>query len=411
MSGILIRLALVLATLAVFWLSIQSLQAQTQGSSLRFYGTGRNDIDRVKFALTNPPRPIDVQFDFTIELWLKLDGNTNQSGTCKTGGDSWINGNALVDRDIFDQGDFGDYGISIYGQRVAFGVNNGSTGNTICGSQALNDGQWHHIAVTREEQTGQLRIFVDGKLDAQGSGPRGNISYNDARVADYVNEPHLVLGAEKHDYDRQNYPSFHGWVDELRISDIVRYSGEFARPSQPWSPDEATMGLFHFDEGSGTTVADSSWYQQSQFGTLFVGGPSNGPQWSSDTPFRLSTTPTVITVSPSKTQVGPTQQTPELTITPVSTQSVPTQQTPKITITPSNTQSVPTQQIPELTVTPSTTQTFPTQHAPEITITPSSTQTVPAITTTPSPTPLNPTELWATVTALPERNFIPRVEK
>lgn len=370
MFGIVVRLAVVLTTLALFWLSIQSLQAQSSGYSLRFYGTGRGDIDRVKFALTGPPRPIDVQFDFTLDLWVKLDENKNSSGECKAGGDNWINGNVLIDRDIFDQGDFGDYGVSIYGQRVAFGVNNGSSGNTICGSRALNDGQWHHIALTREEASGQLQIFVDGMLDAQGSGPRGNISYNDDRIADYVNEPFLVLGAEKHDYDPSNFPSFHGWVDELRISSVVRYRSDFARPTQAWVADEATMGLFHFDEGNGTWLGDSSWYQQSQSGTMFVGGPSRGPSWSDDIPFKPANAPT-----PNFTATEPSIEAGQPTF--ASQTSVP-----GLTQTPTN-----------VTV-----------------VTPGATS-MPAITTTPSPTPLNPTELLQTTTALPERRYMPGVLK
>jgi hypothetical protein len=32
--------------------------------------------------------------------------------------------------------------------------------------QPINDGQWHHIALTRDAVTGRLEVFVDGKLNA-----------------------------------------------------------------------------------------------------------------------------------------------------------------------------------------------------------------------------------------------------
>ena len=44
-----------------------------------------------------------------------------------------------------------------------------------------------------------------------------------AASTDYQNDPYLVLGAEKHDAG-SDYPSFHGWLDELRVSNVVRYS-------------------------------------------------------------------------------------------------------------------------------------------------------------------------------------------
>ncbi|HRE01485.1 MAG TPA: hypothetical protein PLV68_09300, partial [Ilumatobacteraceae bacterium] len=41
------------------------------GYSLRFFGTGRQDIDRVKLRL-DPPVPADIgATDFTLEFWVK----------------------------------------------------------------------------------------------------------------------------------------------------------------------------------------------------------------------------------------------------------------------------------------------------------------------------------------------------
>jgi hypothetical protein len=48
----------------------ESIQAQGD-FSLRFYGTGRDGVDRVMIPLDAPPRPVDVGGDFTIEFWLK----------------------------------------------------------------------------------------------------------------------------------------------------------------------------------------------------------------------------------------------------------------------------------------------------------------------------------------------------
>ena len=256
------------------------------GSSLRFFGTGSGDVDRVKIAIDDPPRPADVGGAFTLEFWMKTAAG-NTSGNCVAGGDGWINGNIIVDRDVFGAGDAGDYGLSLFGSggRLAFGVAVGGSGNTICGSRNVADGAWHHIAATRAAD-GALALFVDGALDASGSGPAGDIAYTDDRTTSWPDsDPFLVLGAEKHDAGAA-YPSYHGWLDELRLSTVVRYAGAFTRPSAPFATDAATAGLWHFDEGNGGTVFDSSGAAGGPSdGERRVGGASNGPQWSTDIPF------------------------------------------------------------------------------------------------------------------------------
>jgi hypothetical protein len=258
--------------------------------SLRFYGTGTGDIDRVKIPMSNTAGlslPVNIgATDFTIEFWLRFQAGQNTSGPCQEGGDNWINGNIIFDRDIFGGGDYGDFGISLYGGRIAFGVHNGSSGYTICGNTALAANTWYHIAVVRLT-SGQMRIFVNGNLDRQYNGPAGNVSYRVGRgITDnqWYNEPFLVIGAEKHDYDPNTYLSFRGWVDEVRISNVARYASNFTPPSAPFTPDANTVGLYHFDEGSGTTVLDASGAAGGpSHGQRRVGGPNNGPVYDAVT--------------------------------------------------------------------------------------------------------------------------------
>jgi hypothetical protein len=224
--------------------------------------------------------------DFTIEFWLRFQSGQNTSGPCQEGGDNWIYGNIIFDRDIFDNGDYGDFGVSLYGGRIAFGVHNGSNGYTICGNTTLAANTWHHIAVVRLT-SGQMRIFVNGVLDRQYDGPAGNVSYRVGRGItgnQWYNEPFLVIGAEKHDYDPSTYPSFSGWVDEVRISNVARYASNFTPPNAPFTPDANTVGLYHFDEGSGTVVQDSSGAAGGpSHGQRRVGGPNNGPVYDAVT--------------------------------------------------------------------------------------------------------------------------------
>jgi concanavalin A-like lectin/glucanase superfamily protein len=250
------------------------------GWALRFHGNGVNDIDRVKISIDAPPRPADVGVgDFTLEFWMYASLSENGSPPCTTGGDSWILGNIVFDRDVYGPGDWGDWGISLYGGRISFGVAEGSNGNSICGATMVANNQWHHVAVTRRVSDGQLQVFVDGNIDAIGTGPTGDVSYRDGRSTPFPNDPFLVIGAEKHDAG-PSYPSYSGWIDEVRISTVVRYTGPFTPPSAPFVTDAATAALYHFDEGMGDVVGDTSGAPGGPSnGVRMFGGNPPGPEW------------------------------------------------------------------------------------------------------------------------------------
>lgn len=256
-------------------------------TSLRFHGNGFGDIDRVKISLDGPDRPVDVgATDFTLEFWLRALAGENHAGTCAPGNDNWIVGHVVIDRDVYGFGDLGDFGISLFQSGLAFGAANQTSGTGICGSIAVDDGEWHHVAVTRRRSDGQLRLFVDGGLDAEADGPNGDLSYRDGRATSFPNsDPFLVLGAEKHDAGPE-YPSFAGWLDELRVSTVLRYTGPFVRPTAPFVADGSTAALYHFDEGTGTTLGDESGAPGGPSdGVIRYGGTPAGPEWSSDSPF------------------------------------------------------------------------------------------------------------------------------
>lgn len=286
--------------LKIFCISIFFLlnYSYSQNYSLRFFGNGNNDIDRIKIKIDSPHKPADVTGSFTIEFWIKAN-HLNNNGTvyAQSNGDGWITGNVIIDRDIYGQGDWGDFGIAIgkytggpVNHRVAsFGIDRLGTGVTIRGTTNVADTNWHHIAVTRDSATGVIRLFVNGNLESSATGPIGNISYRDGRPTSWNNsDPFLVIGAEKHDAGT-SYPSFNGYIDELRISKIVRYNVNFTPPTSPFVTDIHTAALYHFDEASGDTIYDVS---------NIIGGPSNGirkfggspagPIWTAQNPFSIT---------------------------------------------------------------------------------------------------------------------------
>ena len=92
-------------------------------------------------------------------------------------------------------------------------------------------------------------------------------------------DPFLVIGAEKYDAGPA-YPSYSGWIDEVRISDVLRYSTRFT----PWwpLPDAHTMALYHFtcDWQQPDLVRDDvtgDLYAASDFGVMRL--PSGTTTW------------------------------------------------------------------------------------------------------------------------------------
>jgi hypothetical protein len=264
--------------------------------SLRFHGHGTDDIDRVKIRLDSPARPVDVgRTDFTLEFWMRARGLDNPATAVECGDNvNWIYGNTIVDRDRYNRGR--KFGLSIAGGRLVWGVTGkASASRTICGGTRVTDNTWHHVAVDRRRSDGRMRIWVDGRLDARGNGPNGDVSYPDGSEGgrycgdgDDVcrNDPFLVIGAEKHDAGA-TYPSYSGWFDELRVSTALRYSSQFTPPTRPFRADRRTVGLYHFDEGDGTTVRDSSGAKGGpSHGVRKVGGSKpRGPIYVADDPF------------------------------------------------------------------------------------------------------------------------------
>jgi hypothetical protein len=105
--------------------------------------------------------PAAVVSDFTITFWIKT---TDTGGTGQ-----WWNGEGLVDGEV--SGAVNDFGVSLLGDKAAFGVGNPDT--TISSITSINDGQWHFVAVNRNNSTGGMKVYVDGALQAAASGPTG----------------------------------------------------------------------------------------------------------------------------------------------------------------------------------------------------------------------------------------------
>ena len=109
-----------------------------------------------------------------------------------------------------------------------------SKSENVIASQQLPRGKRVHVAGVYD---GKLaRLFVDGKLI--GSAP--------PKLLPKQNLGTLIFGSR-----------FNGTMDEWRISKVGRYEKDF-KPPQRYQPDADTLALYHFDEGTGDVLKDSS---------------------------------------------------------------------------------------------------------------------------------------------------------
>lgn len=161
------------------------------------------------------------QTDFTSEFWVYSSTIESQTGCL------WDFRNAGYD------------GLNLTntnGQLSFF--KNGAGGSSPAG--VLSNNTWHHIAIVRTGSTGN--VYVDGTL--QITRNIGTTDYQTRKV---------LLGN-----DIANSQRYVGYIDELRNSNVVRYSSNFTPPSSAFTPDSNTFDLLHFDGTDGSTVFTNS---------------------------------------------------------------------------------------------------------------------------------------------------------
>ena len=102
--------------------------------------------------------------------------------------------------------------------------------------------RWDHVAMCNGPQG--LSFFVNGQRQGEALPIAIRIGESRLQVCPVGNK-------SKGDAE------FRGDIDEIRVSDIERYEGQFV-PAARFEPDDHTLALYHFDEGEGETVKDSS---------------------------------------------------------------------------------------------------------------------------------------------------------
>ena len=190
--------------------------------------------------------------DFTIDFWAKKEissssGDTSAGllyyGTNLQSGASWkVSSGAL---DYF----LPMFGFSIYVNSVwSFNLssiifwNGGDDSYTNCGNLSTN---WTHFAITRS--SGTIKVFVNGvekasKTNTQDYTQAGAIASGNA----WGTGGQALFSIGSSNYST-GLDCFNGYIDEVHISNIARYTSSFTPPTARVLPDNYTTSYDNFD--------------------------------------------------------------------------------------------------------------------------------------------------------------------
>jgi hypothetical protein len=244
------RLFFILLSLTL--LAISKSNAQV-GTNLHYDGID----DYVEIPAGAQSIVSNVTGDFTIETWVIWDGG-NQSfpRIFDFGNDpsNWIVLTAALP--------FAPSGPRFMIRR------NGFPDQLVDATVTLTPGTWNHIAVTLDATTDIATIYINGVASGTTAG------FTD-RLSDLGVTTNNWFGRSEFGTD----PFFPGNIEEFRISDIVRYTGNFTPSLTQFAVDANTVALYHFNEGGGQTTADATGNNADGIlgGTMAI--ESSDPTW------------------------------------------------------------------------------------------------------------------------------------
>ena len=130
------------------------------GYSLKFENSASDD-NNIKFNNISGAGQVETAGEFCVETWVKFTIPTPAAGSpnARIFASDGSGGNASWNLQLFPvYGNNFAGAISIYTNTYVYNAD-----GVASASEIINDGQWHHIAVTRDSSN-NLRLFSDGSL-------------------------------------------------------------------------------------------------------------------------------------------------------------------------------------------------------------------------------------------------------
>jgi len=233
-----VRNSLTLTALLSFFTFSSYSQLNCIDSALSFSGHGQyltlapNNFSGSNFLSS-------LTADYTIECLIKWNGGTDYQRIFDFG---WFKTYFLFLTTSEDVHHFPRFAISATGLTAP---------QIVDANTSLTQGVFHHIAITYSQSASLVKMFLDG--NEVGSGTVTIDADSIYRGNDAHNGSYNFIGLSSFETDS----TLNGIIDEFRISNIVRYTGNFT-PAVPFSPDANTIILHHFNEGSGQFALDDS---------------------------------------------------------------------------------------------------------------------------------------------------------
>ena len=125
------------------------------------------------------------------------------------------------------------------------------------GTHTVNNGLWHHVALTYDKATGTAKVYVDYEIDQTHQLTAGNsLTYDTSATT--PNYHALWIGG--YAYSTNSNRIFDGAIDELRISDAALEPEQFLRlvPDSPASDDEDVVLHLSFDDIPNGSLAENT---------------------------------------------------------------------------------------------------------------------------------------------------------
>jgi len=195
-------------------------------------------------GVTNPaPVMWALQGSFSVSCWIKTTqtyGNDNSPA---------YNGAGIVAADVNGQAN-DVVPMALTGSKIGFNTG-GNSDDTLNSSNSINDGNYHHVVVTRDQASGVKTIYIDGVLDATDFGTTNTL---DTPLK-------LTLGALSdagniNPNDLNYYNGFDGIIDDLQIYSGVLNTAEvtylFNNPgtTAPSLPLNGLVAHYAFDNSN-----------------------------------------------------------------------------------------------------------------------------------------------------------------
>jgi len=209
---------------------VSTAQSKFGGSSALF--DGASDY----IVVTNPGDLTIDTGNVTIEGWVRPIAKTRGFPViaCNESASGWNAGSwLLTDRH------------NSYSTKFSFWINNFNSGAALLiSTTSVVNNTWYHLAIVRNSNT--WKMFINGTEEASATFS-GSLDTSGRNITFGISG-NLALDT-----------SYHGYVDEFRISNTARYTANFTPSTTAFQDDANNVLLLHMDgvNGSTTFIDDS----------------------------------------------------------------------------------------------------------------------------------------------------------